>query len=163
MTLMLCTCAKSTYAQISLSANYGGGWTQWKSYDNLQIYGNYGSFTLGTTDGEFLFKFSIYDRVESEGGFVVGSIPSKSKDWLVFDGTVEYYINDEYLTPEALFSENKRAQFISPNPNSKRPQKLVKSSAKIKIAPYKKHPKVYNFFYDNVALGIDLGNIYFKY
>ena len=34
--------------------------------------------------------------------------------------------------------------------------------ATIKIAPYKDHPKVYNIWFEDVAMAIDLGNMYFK-
>lgn len=34
--------------------------------------------------------------------------------------------------------------------------------AKIKIAPYKDHPVVYNIWFDNVGFGINLETSYFK-
>ena len=31
----------------------------------------------------------------------------------------------------------------------------------IKIAPYKDHPKIYNIWFEDVGVGIDLGTLYF--
>lgn len=171
MIVFLVLCLPASALEMALCANYDGSWTVWKSYNNFQITGSYKGFVLGLNDGTFLFKFTISDSSKpsssagSVGGYVTGvqEIPSKSKEWLEFDGTVEYYICDEYMTLYSRFSKCREAQFITKSwgEANHRPVKLVKSKAKIKIAPYRKHPKVYNIWFDNVGLGIDLQDVYF--
>lgn len=168
--LLLCLPARAL--ELALSVNYDGSWTAWKSYNNFQINGSYMGFVLGLNDGTFLFKFTISDTSEpsssggSVGGFVTGiqEIPSKSKEWLEYDGTVEYYICDEYMSLYSLFSKHREAQFITKvwGEMNNRPVKLIKSKAKIKIAPYRKRPQVYNLWVDNVGFAIDLKDCYFR-
>jgi len=151
-------------AQISLCAYLDGYWSSWTTGYGLKIQGNYNGFIIyDENDGPWdpMFKFTInnfYMDTDSRSRKLQGD------RWYEFSGTVEYKICDQYLTAYSLFKDQKGPSFITDRAlkEAGRPGKKVTSRATIKIAPYKDHPKVYNIFYDNVGLGIDLNNIYFK-
>ena len=69
----------------------------------------------------------------------------------------QYFIDNDYPTiKEAL----KIWTFASV---SNRDNNIKKTSrATIKIAPYKKHPRLYNIFFEDVAIAIDIGTWEFK-
>jgi len=151
-------------AQIKRAAYFDGYWSDWKSNSqvNWAIRGGYGGFIIypeesGPWDPWFSFKidnFYMPDAKTRKQNF-------KSGLWYEFTGTVEYYISDDYISAYQIFRSSRGASFVNPKQPGERPTKKITSRATIKIAPYKDHPKVYNIWYDNVGLGIDLNNIYF--
>ena len=61
----------------------------------------------------------------------------------------------------SIFRDNRGPTFCPAMLDGGTPAKKITSKATIKVAPFKKLPKVYNIWYDNVALAIDLGTTYF--
>ena len=77
----------------------------------------------------------------------------KNKEWFEYVGTVTYYVND--ACPDAL-SISRRCGFVIPDTrHDKIPPVEKKSTATIRIAPYKRHPSVYNIFFDGIGVGIE--------
>ena len=151
-------------AQIRFNAYFDGYWAQWFDANNAQIYGNYEGFVIHTKEEgpwNYRFKFTI-DK------FNVPDKKQRKKDikenkWYVFSGTVEYYISDD--NPSALenFRKNRGPSFIPAKLQNGRPTKKITSKATIKVAAFKDLPRVYNIWYDNVGLGINLNTIYFSH
>ena len=152
------------FAQIKRAAYFDGYWSDWKSDSqvNWAIRGSYAGFIIypkASGPWEPWFKFTI-------NNFYMPDAKTRKKNvkygqWYEFTGTVEYYISDDYISAYQIFKTRRGASFVNPKQPDGRPTKKVTSQAKIKIAPYKDHPTVYNIWYDNVGLGIDLNNIYF--
>lgn len=153
-------------AQISLSANVDGYWGGWKKCNSLTIQGSYGGFIIydkKDSPWNWMFKFTI-------NGFYIPDSKNqkqhrKNGTWYEFKGTVEYYISDSYQSAYEAFKNNKGPGFVDADAIQKKgwPVKKVTSNAKIRIQPYdNSRPKVYNIWYDNVGLGIDLGTLYFN-
>ena len=145
-TIDLCTCVD-------------GIWSPWKSF-YATIYGNYSqisAFREGHHPSEFIWRVTINNFYK----------PYKATDWLEFSGTMEYYITDEFPNAKSQFLDWRQKGFVVvpwEHNVSKGEMPCVKKTSKaiIKIAPYKKRPKVYNIFFEDVAFAIDLNNLYFK-
>lgn len=149
-------------AQIKLAVRFDGYWSDWNIY-GTSIRGNYSSFIIyDRINGpwEYFFKFQI------DGFYIPDKQTLKENykygQWYEYYGTVEYYISDDFQSAYEAFKSKKGPAFIRPKQENGRPTKKIVSPAKIKIAPYKDHPRVYNIWYDNVCLGIDLYNSSFK-
>ena len=154
----------SMSAQIGFAAYFDGYWSDWKSYsqDKWSIRGSYAGFIIYQKESgpwEPWFKFTINNFYMPDAKTRKWNV--KYRQWYEFTGTVEYYICDDYLSAYELFKTMRGASLVPPNLPDGRPTKKVTSQAKIKIAPYKDHPTVYNIWYDNVGLAINLNNIYF--
>lgn len=84
----------------------------------------------------------------------------KNNVWYKYTGWVEYTVNDK--CPTAL-DFSKAACFVVPNPRyDDTPTVTRKDSCTIKIAPYKKHPEVYNIWFDNIGVGVSISGLKFK-
>lgn len=154
----------SISAQIKRCAYFDGYWSDWKfdSQINWTIRGSYSGFSIYPKEAgpwDPWFKFTINNFYMPDAKTRKQNV--KYGHWYEFTGFVEYYISDDYISAYQLFKSSRGAAFINPKQPDGRPTKKVTSQAKIKIAPYKDHPTVYNIWYDNVGLGIDLNNIYF--
>lgn len=79
----------------------------------------------------------------------------------MYSGTAKYYVCDDYPTIEAAMRANTVIVPYETWRERNRPKVKRTTNATIKIAPYKDHPKVYNIWFDNVGLGIDLNDNYF--
>lgn len=153
----------SANAQIRTTAYYDGNWTSWSApFLNLGIRGGYAGFTIGDTFGGWdpLVKFTIDNFYIPDKETRKQRV--KSNTWYEYTGTVEYYIDDDAPSAYVCFKRWRSATFVSQMYHENRGIKKIVSRARIRIAPYKDHPKVYTIFYDNVGLGIDLNTVYFK-
>ena len=161
--LLFCISFDSS-AQIKFSAYFDGFWSPWQPAYEARVYGNYEGFVIHSDDEgpwNHRFKFTIHN-------FKVPNKKQRKKDikskrFYEFTGTVEYYTTD--LCPSALmaFRERKGVYLLPSTQRKGRPSKKVISKAIIKVAPFKDYPRVYNIWYDNVAIGIDLNTIYFSH
>lgn len=150
---------------LSYSVFVNGYWGEWKSFGyNINFYGNYGGFCLYEKNhhpSQFFFRFSI-DNYQSPTKDQLKRA-RKSNTWFEYTGTVEYFVNDEYPTIEKQYL---KPCFIMPykpySYSADGPRVKRTTRAKIKIAPYKDHPVVYNIWFDNVGFGINLETSYFK-
>lgn len=149
---------QSVIAQTSLRScvNVNGMWSNWQTATiRGGFYGNYTSFHLFDEPNkpwsDVHFSFTIYNYVEPSDD--VKKQHRMSKEWFQYNGIVEYWVCDEYPTIKDVLSE-----FMWPAICSKGNGVRVKRTANaiIRIEPYKKHPRVYNFIFDNVAFAIDL-------
>lgn len=90
----------------------------------------------------------------------------KTKQWIDFTGTVEYFICDDYPTAYDIFKKYRSGlwhSLIYHNWRDKnwnqRPTKRVKKNVRIQVAPFKNNNiRTYNIWWDNVGLGITLDN-----
>ena len=160
-------------AQISTCANYDGYWGQWKSHTTRFMYsspsykygllGNYSGFTIYNRydhPSNFVFKFLIYGY--SEPTKKEKKEHYKNNEWYEYSGAVEYYVTERYPTIKEVlkawdFPIYNSSSATSDNPCVKR--KVY--DAKIMIAPYKKRPRVYNLWFDDVGIAIDMEDSFF--
>jgi hypothetical protein len=148
---------------ISICFYVNGYWGTWHETFFYGVYGNYGGFCFyekSDHPSEYLFRFTITNYIPPTKEMLKKA--RKSNTWLEYTGTAEYYVNDDNPTIDKLFMDE---VFLSPKKISDRPTRpIVKRTAKarIRIRPYKDHPRVYNIWFDNVAFGIDLEDCFFK-
>ena len=162
-------------AQIRTNVYFDGYWGKWENqwlsslfsstpvkmyYD---LYGDESGFIVydkGDHPSQYVFKFQIDNYVQ----------PTKQQkkekynkhEWYEYSGTVEYFVIEDNPTIKDILKKfgfplyNKDTQDNNGNFSVKRV-----ADATIKIAPYKKHPEVYNIWFDDVAVGISLVYVHF--
>ena len=86
----------------------------------------------------------------------------KNNLWYEYSGTVEYYVTEDYPTIESVLRTFDFPYFNCNSGYNGNPCVKRTAKATIKIAPYKKRPKVYNIYFDNVAVGIYMEDSYFN-
>lgn len=131
-------------------------WGYWQDLGpNYNIYGTYGEFILyqENKSDEYFFKVCIPNYITPDKE----TLKKHKKNCFEYDGYVEYYICDDYLTPYSTFVITGNANFVTFDSQPGRPKKRIRSNAKIYISPYKKHPTTYYIYYENVGVGIDFG------
>ncbi|MCD8303445.1 MAG: hypothetical protein LUC86_01270 [Prevotellaceae bacterium] len=113
-------------------------------------YNDGSGFTLKSDPGEIVyFEFRITNyRAPSKDEI---KRHYKTNQWYEYQGTVSYYVSDDYPTSEEIA---KCSEFVIPDPR-KDVSPRVKRTAKatIKIAPYKYNPSVYNIWFDDIGIG----------
>lgn len=150
----------SSASDIYTCVNVNGYWSNWV-YRSMMVYGRYSSIQIGGYNDDYRlcepwdysFKFTInnyHAPTKKELKYHY-----KNNIWFEYSGTVEYWVNDEYPTIEAVF-RNFKWPAIAQTGKTIRAKRTAK--AIIRIAPYKKHPKIYNIIFDNVGFAIDLKN-----
>ena len=158
MSVLLVTLSLSAQAQLQTSVYYDGYWSKWKRQYSYMIYGNYSGFVVyyesrHPSDYYFKFKIDSYTAPTKEDV----KYHYKNKIWYEYSGYVEYFINDNYPT---IKSSLKACDFPYP---TNRPENITRTAkATIKIAPYKKRPRVYNILFEDVGIAMDLGEWKFK-
>lgn len=155
-----------TFAQLSTCAYYDGYWGEWKAqYSKFSggcyynIFGNYSGFSIYLRNhhpSEYCLKFQITSYSPPSKDII--KYHYKNKIPFEYEGVVEYYVSDYYPTiKDALKLQGFAWVTNSTNNSYKRTAK-----ATIKILPYKKRPQCYNIFFEDVAIGIDIGTWYFN-
>ena len=161
--LLFCISFNSS-AQIRINGYFDGYWATWVNAPEAQIYGSYDGFIIHTKEEgpwNYRFKFDI-------DNFKVPDKKQRKKDikndtWYTFTGTVEYYISDDNPSILQNFRNNKGPVFIAAKLKNGRPTKKIRSRATIKVAPFKDVPTVYNIWFDNVGVGINLNTVRFSH
>ena len=166
LTLLVGLVSLSTNA-LSYNLWYDGVWHGWDDF-HYSVSGTYDDLIFYyQADGisHYMLRITI-------NGFWVPDKKTmkeciKNNQWLNYKGTVEYYVCDDY--PSAYDIWTKRPHYYSgllhnslnliywnyhDDQWNKRPVKRVKMQADIRIAPFKKSPKTYNVYWENVGLGI---------
>ena len=146
---------------------FKGAWSNWTSpyvasfYNESSVhrYTNLSGCCLKTEPGGIVFfdfymtNFTLPSKKEIKKH-------QKNDEWYTYYGTVEYYVNDEYPTAEELAKNNR---LVWPNPRTDiTPNVKRKTSATIRIAPFKKEPEVFNIWFDNIAVGFSIKGLNFK-
>lgn len=182
--------SNSTYSQfIGVNYYYQGVWNGWDGtgWNKYDLYGSKHGFRVyehGKRPADFFFRFWITDYKTPDKKDIKKHYKTNTK-W-VYYGYVEYYICDVYPTFENCLKELRRPLYkedtqwfyeeklalVKANQIRKTGSfspigyKKVTKPAQIWILPYKKYPKVYNIWFDNVGYAIDLGiadKLYGKY
>lgn len=142
----------------------GGSGLDWNSYrwgaDELRIsrYTDMSGIILTSYSGREILSFRITnfrlpDKKERKAH-------EKSGQWFSYYGTVDYYVNDEYPTAEALAKDN---CLVIPNPRTdKTPSVKRHTVCEIRIAPFKKEPQVWNLFFDGIGIAVSTQGLKFK-
>jgi hypothetical protein len=159
ISILFFTISLCASAQISTCAFYDGYWGQWKrpSYSTYNLYGNYSGFIVyyqSSHPSEYIFKFQA-DSYSTPSKETI-KYHWKNNVWYEYSGYVEYFVSDSYPSIKDALKRFSFAIISNDNFSKKRTAK-----ATIKIAPYKKYPKVYNIWFEDVAIGIDLCNCKF--
>ena len=166
--------AIATNAQISTNTYYDGYWGEWNTWDLVQPYklnGNYSGFIIYYADdptlpfyshpSQYIFKFQIENYVAPTKQQIKEH--RKKNEWYVYSGTVEYFVMESEPTIRDILKQYHFPLFDK-DTHDKYGNYAVKrvANATIKIAPYKKHPEVYNIWFDDVAIAIQLlDNVHF--
>lgn len=163
---LLCLGTCKVFSQ-RLCFYYKGAWSKWDTSYNvsgfksnsIKRYKNLSGCILKTDPGQITyFNFEINNY----------SLPSKKEikrhwkndEWYTYTGTVEYYVNDEFPTAEALAKNNR---LVWPDPRTDvTPNVKRTTSATIKIAPFKKEPEVFNIWFDNIGVGFSTQGLKFE-
>ncbi len=142
---------------IRYCVNVNGMWNAWQT-SNLSggFYGNYSGFHIFDEPnkpwGDIHFSFQIHGYVEPSDE--VKKQHRRNKEWFQYNGTVEYWVCDEYPTIKDVLSKFGWPAICPTRGTIRRVKRTA--NAVIRIEPYKKHPRVYNFIFDDVAFAIDL-------
>lgn len=175
--------SNSMYSQyVGVSYYYQGVWNGWHGNEWMNhfiLYGNRYGFRVyegNKRPADYFFRFWFTDYSMPSKKDIKAHYKNKQK-W-VYEGYVEYYVCDVYPTFEDCLRELHRPLYEEDTQWSTYRDKLsvikanqirktgsfapigykkVTKPAKIWIMPYKKYPKVYNIFFDNVGYAIDLG------
>lgn len=161
---------QSVAAEFGCSAYYDGYWSSWHTI-YAECYGKYSSFILYSSDvhpSNYFFKFTINNYQQPTSKEIKAH--RKSNTWYEYQGTVEYYVHEDYPTiKDVLKKEGFPFIYYIDKPywhnwgyDAKKPIVRRTAIATIKIAPYKKHPETYNFLFDNVGFAIDMRGNSFK-
>ena len=166
LSLLLIFIPYCTFAQLSTCAYYDGYWGKWKEqyykYSGDIIYnivGNYSGFAVYSKydhPSKYCFKFQISSYSPPSKEMI--KYHYKNNIPFEYSGYVEYFVSELNPTIKSAlqsvgFAWVKNGDYDS----SKRTV-----NATIKILPYKKHPKCYNVFFEDVAIGIDIGRWEFR-
>lgn len=170
------------YSQyIGLNYYYDGVWNGWEGtrWNKFDLHGSRYGFRVyehGKRPADFFFRFWFTDYKVPEKKDIKNHYKTKTK-W-IYKGYVEYYVCDVYPTFEDCLRELRRPLYKEDTEWSSYQEKLsvikankirktgsfspigykkVTKPAEIWILPYKKYPKVYNIWFDNVGYAIDLG------
>ena len=169
MTMMIMSC-EFTSAQ-SFCFCYKGAWSEWiveysnfssneslmryfvTLYGDIYIDSDFGGISL-EKNGVTYFKFRINYPIKKPSN-KVRKEHLKNNEWYVYKGTVEYYVDDRYPTAQEIAKKN---YLVKPDPRTDITPcvKRICEDATIKIAPYKKHPQMYNIWFDGIGVGIDI-------
>lgn len=146
--------------QIRTCVNIDGYWGDW-SNDGVYIPENYYAITGRTTDfvvyskfghpSEYIFRVVITNYQNPTKGQI--KLFRKNNKWYTYTGYVEYCpqydgIKKEYTLAKFIENFNHGNCYYNEN--------RVKRYATIKIAPYKKSPRVYNIWFEGYGVGIQL-------
>lgn len=126
-----------------------------------KVYGDYSGFCIYQAQAHpsyYSFRFKITNYVEPSKKTKKEHL--KSKQWYDYNGIVEYYVTDKYPTAKACVRSSS-GNFPSVLPTTEGAKKKT-VNARIQIAPYKDHPQVYNIWFEDVGVGIDLGFVTFN-
>lgn len=161
--VLVCISNVSSAQTVKICYNVGGYWNNWV-YSVYNAYGHYDNFVLcsGTHPSIFTLRIVLSNYQEPDKKTIKEH--KKNNIWYTYNGIVEYWVCDKYPTIESVLkgASNEEFPFI-PNPESglnynQEWGRRVKrtANATIKIAPYDKLPRVYNLYFDNVGVGIEL-------
>lgn len=164
------------FEELALNCYYDGYWTRWEIFDGLGVVS-----ATGTFDG-FSLYYSRYHPSEYFFKFFISN-PSKysdpeirqhyrSKEWLEYEGVVEYYVTDEYPTIKDVLKgiRNRKLLWYTIGGHYNNQEDIYKLyggiavkrtvKAEVRIQPYKINHKwrVYNIWFDDVAVGISISN-----
>lgn len=133
--------------------NYRGDWSSWRSCPGkISKYTDDSGIILRSQGGTEFFSFRINNYFPPSKNKLKEA--RKNDTWLVYYGSVEYYVSDTYPTAESFCKAN---TFVIPNPRrDETPTVKRRAFCTIKIAPYKKHPELYFIEFDDVAIEISI-------
>lgn len=163
----------SIRAQICTNAYYDGYWGGWKEQwipavfswetrkDLYELYGNPSGFIVynkGDHPSNYVFKFQINNYIPPTKQQIKEHY--KRQEWYEYTGIVEYFVIESAPTIKEILKKwgfPLYHQNVTGEPCAKRV-----ANARIIIAPYKKQPEVYNYFFDDVGVGIHLVYVHFN-
>lgn len=167
------TMAHSIRAQISTCSWHDGYWGQWKSHTTrytyispsyeYDIYGSYSGFIIykkGDHPSEYIFKFQTDSYTAPDKKTI--NYHMKNELWYEYSGFVEYYVTEQYPTITAILRAFEFPKFNCNSGSDGNPCVKRTARATIKIAPYKKRPKCYNIYFDNIGVAIDMEDSFFN-
>ncbi len=158
---------------LQLQYYYDGYWSGWQGYGGhwgtVRAKGTFDGFCLyyhGNHPSEYFFKFyisnpSAYSEQEIKQHY-------KTKEWLEYNGVVEYYVTDDYPTIKSQLKAIQQHKLVWGSIGGDYNEKGYKTyggiavkrtaTATIKVQPYKlRHNwRCYNIWFDDVAIGITI-------
>ncbi len=121
-----------------------------------ELYGSYGDFKLLENSdqpwGDYVFRVKIDNFSKPTQDEIKRH--KKNNEPFVYSGTFEYYVSDTRPTARSVFSYS---CFLKSNHAGVTTVKRT-ARATIKIMPYSRAPQIYNIFFDDVGIALDLGS-----
>lgn len=166
--VMIMTGFLGVYSQVSMStaAYVRGYWTSWDKrnyktgyyfHRDFQLKGKQINGSISRVeirengrqpwDWCFKFEFDNYYKPDKKSR----KEHQKNNTWFEYSGWVEYYVTDDYPNIQKVL-EHYQFPMIQPTGDSARAKRRARAT--IKIAPYKKAPKCFNIYFDDVGVGL---------
>lgn len=131
-----------------------GYWGNWYNPYGMLLQGSYDEFIIyngSNHPSSYIFKVKIYGMsIEADKQAIKRRI--KNKQWYEYRGSVEYYTRNNQI---GFNSQVEYWPRVSPSSTEYNVQ-LNTQPAIIKIAPYKKNPRIYNIFFESYGIGIEI-------
>lgn len=165
VTFMLCFTINA-FGFVGICYNYRGQWSDWKLEFGQVRTQSCNSKIVGIclTSGGLTYldiKISHWKGFFTEVTKDIIKAYKKNGKWLEANGTIEYYVNDDYPNAEAICKYN---SLVCPNTrNDKTPCVKRIAECVIRIFPDKQGPLVWNILFDDVAIGVDLSEYEIKW
>ena len=169
ISILLILSMNLTFAQkggFSFSFNINSMWGDWKPAGEI-IKGSYDDLVIVeskyTHPSDYIARITVDDFSLVKGSNYKNRV--KNNQWYEFTGTIEYfefdddsYQNEWCTTLEERMKANIGFGFGSATAYDKNKIgfRSIKKNAIIKIAPYKERPIIYNIYFDNYGIAIDL-------
>lgn len=157
--------AQDHYGNVNLAiaANINGYWSE-QHDQRFSVYQDrptsYGTFFIqtgapGANPWDYTFKFIITNWRRPTKQELDSC--KKNDKWLEYSGIVEYWVNEDYPTIEAVIRKFGWPS-IAQSGTMKHAKRTTK--AKIQIAPYNfgDPPTIFNIWFDNVAVGVNFAS-----
>ena len=140
------------FESTTLINGYWGDW-QLQTYYNLR--GSLDDFIIVdkySHPSDYILRIKIDNfSIETDKNEIKRRI--KSKDYYKYTGTVEYYANSTY--PDFKSQLHNWPYAGAPGATFSGVIQRIRN-AKINIQPYRKNPSVYNIYFDNIGIAINL-------
>lgn len=174
--LILCVKFIPINAQIRTCVYYDGYWGEWEDqwlpslFSSTpqeffyKLYGNESGFLVYHVNehpSRYVFKFQINNYVAPTKQQIKEH--NKRQEWYEYTGTAEYFVIEDRPTIKDILKEFEFPLYhkdVHDNYGNYAVKRVA--NATIKIAPYKKTPSLYNIWFDDVAIAIELVYVHFS-
>lgn len=164
LSLILSVSYLSAQRSFSMAFNINSMWGKWIPVNNY-ILGDYGDFVI--VESEYTHPSNYLVRITLNNFELAKKSDykkrKKNNEWYEYSGTIEYFECSDYntaktTTMDARIKSGLGFGFLAPSAYDKNLAgfRTIRKPAIIRIAPYKEKPIIYNIFFENYGIGIDM-------